>query len=113
MARNVQCGLRVRGYRLVREALRDVLLDATQRGSGRGIHPVPYRACAALYSLLLDLGGTYYNTNAQIEALETLLRKLPDPTTPAPPSADRPNRDGHGNSTPTRSKRSSRATRPV
>jgi hypothetical protein len=39
---------------------------------------------------LVDLGGTYYNTNAQVEVLETLLRKLPDPTTPAPPPADRP-----------------------
>ena len=38
----------------------------------------------------MDLGGTYYNTNAQVEALETLLRKLPDPTAPAPPSIDRP-----------------------
>ncbi|MGH4007490.1 MAG: hypothetical protein ACRDTH_04870 [Pseudonocardiaceae bacterium] len=38
----------------------------------------------------MDLRGTYYNTNAQVEALETLLRKLPDPTAPAPPSADRP-----------------------
>jgi hypothetical protein len=38
----------------------------------------------------VDLGGAYYNTNAQVEALETLLRKLPDPTTPAPPSTDRP-----------------------
>jgi hypothetical protein len=27
----------------------------------------------------VDLEGTYYNTNAQVEALETLLRKLPDP----------------------------------
>jgi DNA-binding MarR family transcriptional regulator len=38
---------------------------------------------------LVDLGGTYCNTNAQVEALETLLRKLPDPTTPAPPPVDR------------------------
>jgi lambda repressor-like predicted transcriptional regulator len=38
----------------------------------------------------VDLGGTYYNTNPQVEALETLLRKLPDPTTPAPPPVDRP-----------------------
>ncbi|MGQ0776412.1 MAG: hypothetical protein ACT4NY_18630 [Pseudonocardiales bacterium] len=38
----------------------------------------------------MDLGGTYYNTNAQVEALETLLRKLPDPTAPAPPPVDRP-----------------------
>jgi hypothetical protein len=34
--------------------------------------------------------GTYYNTNTQAEVLETLLRKLPGPTTPAPPSIDRP-----------------------
>ena len=39
---------------------------------------------------LVDLGGTYYNTNTQVEALEMLLRKLPDPTTPAPPPVDRP-----------------------
>lgn len=39
---------------------------------------------------VVDLGGTYYNTNPQVEALETLLRKLPDPTTPAPPPVDRP-----------------------
>jgi hypothetical protein len=34
---------------------------------------------------MVDLGGTYYNTNTPVKALETLLRKLPDPTTPAPP----------------------------
>jgi hypothetical protein len=39
---------------------------------------------------MVDLGGTYYNTNTQVEALETLLRKLPDPTAPAPPPVDRP-----------------------
>jgi DNA-directed RNA polymerase specialized sigma24 family protein len=38
----------------------------------------------------VDLGGTYYNTKSQIEALEALLGKLPDPTAPAPPPADRP-----------------------
>ena len=38
----------------------------------------------------MDLGGTHYNTNTQVEALETLLRKLPDPTTPAAASIDRP-----------------------
>jgi hypothetical protein len=38
----------------------------------------------------VDLGGTYYNTKPQVEALEALLRKLPDPITPAPPPADRP-----------------------
>jgi hypothetical protein len=38
----------------------------------------------------VDLGGTYYNTNTQVEDLETLLRKLPDPTTPAPPPVNRP-----------------------
>lgn len=37
----------------------------------------------------MDLGGTYYNTNTQVEALETLLRKLPDSATPAQPSVDR------------------------
>ncbi|MFD8495787.1 hypothetical protein [Amycolatopsis sp. NPDC059657] len=38
----------------------------------------------------MDLGGTYYNTKPQVEALETLLQKLPDPFTPAPPPANRP-----------------------
>jgi hypothetical protein len=38
----------------------------------------------------VDLGETYYNTKPQVEALETLLRKLPNPTTPAPPPIDRP-----------------------
>jgi hypothetical protein len=38
----------------------------------------------------VDLGGTYYNTKSQVEALETLLRKLPDPTQLAPPPIDRP-----------------------
>jgi hypothetical protein len=38
----------------------------------------------------VDLRGTYYNTNEQVEALETLLRKLPNPTAPAPPSTARP-----------------------
>jgi hypothetical protein len=38
----------------------------------------------------VDLGGTYYNTKPQVKALETLLRKLPDPTKPVPPPADRP-----------------------
>lgn len=34
----------------------------------------------------VDLGGTYCNTKPQVEALEALLRKLPDPTTPGPPT---------------------------
>jgi hypothetical protein len=38
----------------------------------------------------VDLGGTYYNTKPQVEALETLLRKLPAPAAPAPPPVDRP-----------------------
>ncbi|GAB3394099.1 hypothetical protein GCM10027360_86970 [Amycolatopsis echigonensis] len=38
----------------------------------------------------VDLGGTYYNTKPQVEALETLLRKLPDPTEPAAPAVERP-----------------------
>ncbi|ANN15136.1 hypothetical protein SD37_05310 [Amycolatopsis orientalis] len=37
----------------------------------------------------MDLGGAYYNTKTQVEALETLLRKLPDRAAPAPP-VDRP-----------------------
>jgi hypothetical protein len=40
--------------------------------------------------IVVDLGGTYYNTKPQVEALETLLRKLPNPTTPAPPPVNRP-----------------------
>ena len=38
----------------------------------------------------MDLGGTYYNTKPQVEALETLLGKLPDPTKPIPLPVDRP-----------------------
>jgi hypothetical protein len=38
----------------------------------------------------VDLGGAYYNIKLQVEDLETLLRKLPDPTAPAPPTVDRP-----------------------
>jgi hypothetical protein len=38
----------------------------------------------------VDLGGDYYNPTAQVEALETLLRKLPDSTAPAPPPVVRP-----------------------
>jgi hypothetical protein len=38
----------------------------------------------------VDLGGTYYNTKPQVEALETLLQKLPDPTVAAPPPLERP-----------------------
>lgn len=38
----------------------------------------------------MDLGGTYYNTKPQVEALETLLQKLPGPTDPAPPRIGRP-----------------------
>jgi hypothetical protein len=38
----------------------------------------------------VDLRGPYYTTKLQVEALETLLRKLSDPTTPAPPPTDRP-----------------------
>jgi hypothetical protein len=37
----------------------------------------------------VDLGGTYYNTKPHIEALDALLRKLPDTTEPAPLPADR------------------------
>jgi hypothetical protein len=33
----------------------------------------------------VDLGVTYYNTKSQVEALEKLLQRLPDPTAPAPP----------------------------
>jgi hypothetical protein len=37
-----------------------------------------------------NLGELNYNTKSQAEALETLLRKLSDPTEPTPPPADRP-----------------------
>jgi IS30 family transposase len=37
----------------------------------------------------VDLGGAYYNPKLQVEALEKLLRKLPDPGAPAPPPAKR------------------------
>jgi hypothetical protein len=45
----------------------------------------------------VDLRGTYYNTKPQAEALEKLLRKLPDPTAPAPPPTNqrRPERIRH------------------
>lgn len=45
----------------------------------------------------MDLRGTYYNTKPQVEALEKLLRKLPDPTAPAPPTIEprRPGRIRH------------------
>lgn len=38
----------------------------------------------------MDLGGPYYNVNAQVSALESLLRKLPSPDMPVEPPADRP-----------------------
>jgi IS30 family transposase len=38
----------------------------------------------------VDLKGTYYNTKPQVEALEKLLRKLPDRTAAAPRPVDRP-----------------------
>jgi hypothetical protein len=60
----------------------------------------------------VDLGGTYYNTKPQVEALETLLRKLPDPTTPAPPPVDRPEPGRARSSTPTKSRNSPLLTRP-
>lgn len=34
--------------------------------------------------------GTLRNTKPQVEALETVLQKLPDPTAPAPPPIERP-----------------------
>jgi hypothetical protein len=37
----------------------------------------------------VDLGGTYYNTKAQVSALESLLRKLPSLDTPVSPSSSR------------------------
>lgn len=38
----------------------------------------------------MDLGGPYYNTKTQVEALETLIQKLPDTTTTAQPPVKRP-----------------------
>jgi IS30 family transposase len=42
----------------------------------------------------VDLGGAYYNPKPQLEALEKLIRKLPDPTAPAPPPTKQP-KPGH------------------
>ncbi|MFQ6396624.1 hypothetical protein ACLMAJ_24550 [Nocardia sp. KC 131] len=38
----------------------------------------------------MELGGAYYNTNTQVEALEALLQKLPDATTPTQLPVERP-----------------------
>lgn len=38
----------------------------------------------------MDLGGPYSNTNTQVEALEALIKKLPDTTTTTQPPAERP-----------------------
>ncbi|MFI7195471.1 helix-turn-helix domain-containing protein [Nocardia nova] len=38
----------------------------------------------------MDLGGPYYNPNTQVEALETLIQKLPGAATTAPRPAERP-----------------------
>jgi len=38
----------------------------------------------------VDLGGRYYNTKAQVSALESLIRKLPRLDMPVKPTADRP-----------------------
>ncbi|MCA1836699.1 MAG: hypothetical protein LC721_10390 [Actinobacteria bacterium] len=37
----------------------------------------------------MDLRGTYYNTKPKVEALEKLLRKLPDPTAAMSPTTQR------------------------
>jgi CRP-like cAMP-binding protein len=37
----------------------------------------------------VDLRGTYYNPKSQVETLEKLLQRLPDPTAPAPPTTER------------------------
>ena len=37
----------------------------------------------------VDLSGRYYNTTDQVRALESLLRKLPDPSTPVRQAPDR------------------------
>lgn len=37
----------------------------------------------------VDLGGIYYNTKRQVEALQSLVRKLPDPSAPMPSTAAR------------------------
>ncbi|MGF6883766.1 hypothetical protein ABIA39_008349 [Nocardia sp. GAS34] len=38
----------------------------------------------------MELGGAYYNTKHQVEALEGMIRKLPDPNAPAPQTTDQP-----------------------
>jgi hypothetical protein len=43
---------------------------------------------------IVDLGGAYYNPKSQVEALEKLLRKLPDPTAPTPPPTNQ-RKPGH------------------
>jgi hypothetical protein len=56
--------------------------------------------------MLVDLGGTYYNTKPQVEALKTLLRKLPDPPDRPQCRSSDPNHGGHSNSTSTKSRNS-------
>jgi len=46
--------------------------------------------CGNGFLRLVDLGGTYYNTKAQVSALESLLRKLPSLDSPTKLSPDRP-----------------------
>lgn len=38
----------------------------------------------------MDVGGAYSNTKTQVDALERLHRKLPDPAAPVPPPTERP-----------------------
>lgn len=67
-------------------------LCALQHGNGSDNYTYAIKSQAVDLRLCrsVDLGGAYSNTKHQVEALESLRRKLPDPTTPAPPTADRP-----------------------
>lgn len=61
---------------------------------------------------VVDLGGAYYNTKSQVEALEALLRKLPDLTKPIhTPPVDAPSHGGHADSASTKFSNSSPAIR--
>jgi site-specific DNA recombinase len=62
--------------------------DTTNRVSG--LVTTALAGQSASKAAMVDLGGTYYNTKPQVEALEALLRKLPDATEPAPSPVDRP-----------------------
>jgi hypothetical protein len=61
---------------------------------------------------VVDLGGAYYNPKPQVEALEKLLRELPDPGAPLPHPPSGGNQDVYDTSNRTTSRNSSPVTRP-